>query len=101
MAKFRQRPLGGGVALGAIIAKEADVPVLRLVAGRAVEQGLFALQMRIERWGVDLFEPGDESSLRWIVGGRKLFQADAREGGVIHLCRADDSALVFQMALTA
>ena len=101
MAKFRQRPLGGGVALRAIIAKETDVTILRLVARCAVEQCLCALQMRVERRGVALLDPGDECGSRWIVGGRQLFQADAREGGVIHLCRADDSALVFEMARAA
>ena len=43
MAEFRDRPLRGGVALGAVIAEQADVPIFGLVARRAIEQRFLAL----------------------------------------------------------
>ena len=57
--------------------------------------------MRRERQGIALLEPCDQCGARRIVrgvGSVDLLQADAREGGVIHLRRARDSALVFEMA---
>ena len=100
MTEFRDRPFGRAVALRAFGAEEADVPVFRLVAGRAVEQRLRALQMRREWRGVALLKPGDERRTRRIVcgSGADLLRTNAREGDVIHLRRARHSALMFEMA---
>ena len=49
MAEFGNRPLRRAVALRAVGAKKADVPVFGLVAGCAVEQRLRALQVR-RKW---------------------------------------------------
>ena len=100
MAEFRERPFRRAVALRAVRPEKADVPVFGLVAGRAVEQRLRPLQMGRERWGIALLEPGDERSACRIVcgSGADLLQTNAREGDVIHLRRARDPALMFEMA---
>ena len=49
MAEFRDRPLRRGVALRAVVAKEAGVTVFGLMARCAVEQRFRALQVRGER----------------------------------------------------
>ena len=103
MPEFRDRPLRRAVALRAAGAKKADVPIFRLVADRAIEQRLLALQLRRERWGVALLEPRDERGTRRIVcgGGVDLLQANVREGDVIHLRRARDPALMFEVTDSA
>ena len=104
MAIFGDRPLGGGVALRAVVSEQTAMPVFRRVAGRAVEQRLLALELRRVRRLGTLFEPCDERIARLIGRGRSLLdllQADTREGRVIHLCRARDSPLMFEMAGSA
>ena len=61
------------------------------------------MQLRRKRWGVALLEPRDERGTRRIVcgGGVDLLQTNAREGDVIHLRRARDPALMFEMARRA
>ena len=100
VAEFGDCPLRRAVALRAVGAEEADVPVFGLVTRRAVEQRLRALQMGRERWGIALLEPGDERRTRRIVcgSGADLLQTNARQGDVIHLRRARDPALMFEMA---
>ena len=103
VAEFRDRPFGGGMALGAVVAEQAGVAILRLVARRAIEPLLLALELRGRRrrgTARALHEPRGESVARfiWLGGlGRHLSLANAREGDVIHFCRAGDSALVFEM----
>ena len=63
-----------------------------------------ALELRLKRRCIALLEPGDKCIARLVVrGGRtlKLAQADAGEGHVIHLRRARDTPLVFEMAIGA
>ena len=104
MAKFRQRPFVGAVALRAVCAEEADVPVFGLVASRTVEKRFLALKLRRLRRYTSLLCPGDKR-IAWLIvrGGSVLDlpQAYAGEGDVIHLRRARDNSLVFEMAGSA
>ena len=89
------------MTLRAVCAEQADVPVFGLVAGRAIEQRLLALELRRKRRRIALLEPGDKRIARLIVRGGSVLdlpQADAGEGDVIHLRRARTRALVFEMA---
>ena len=104
VAKFGDGPFLGGMALGAVGPEEAVVAVFGLVATDAVEQRFFAAELGLKRWAVGLFEPGDHGIAGGIVRGGGFFetpQADAGEGGVIHLGGEADAALVFAVALDA
>ena len=46
VAEFRDRPLRRAVALRAVISEQSHVAIFRLVAGGAVEQRFFLLQIR-------------------------------------------------------
>ena len=104
MAIVGDGPFRRVVALRAVVAEQAAMPVFCLVACRAVELRLGALKLRCMRCGVGLLHPGNERiKLRIVCGGRflHLLQADVREGDVIHFRRARDAALMFEMAGSA
>ena len=75
MAEFRERPFRCAMALRAVVSEQAAVPVLGLVAGRAIEQRLLALELRRVRRGVAFGNPGDKRVARLIV----------RDGSVLDL----------------
>ncbi len=83
------------------------MPVLGLVTGRAVQECFFGPQIGVRRLllgGVGFIEPAFDCGhvhaglLRLSF---ELFEADAREGDVIHFRRARDAPLVFEMAGSA
>ena len=104
MAEFRDRPLRRRVALRAVVAEQTDVPVLGLMARRAIKEGFLALQLRCgrrQRATRALEEPRGEVGARF--GGRvrllrHLPHADLCEGDMIHFGRAGDATLMFEMA---
>ena len=107
VAEFRDRPLRGGVTLGAVVAEQSQMPVFGLMAGRAVELRFFPLELRRGRGRSAAFaadEPGHEVGASFFLGDRRvmhLSQADLRESDVIHLCRTRNPTLMFEMARVA
>ena len=49
MAEFRNRPFGGGVALGAIVAEKHAMAILRRVTGSAIKPALGQCKLRVIR----------------------------------------------------
>ena len=98
--EIRERPLSRDVTLRAIVAKEALVPVLGLVATGAIQQCFSRLELRVERHPVRLLQPGNQGIPRRImlrVGVLDLPDSDPGQGGVIHFRIGSHPALVFTM----
>ena len=117
MAEIRESPFRSDMALRAVIAKQAEVPVFGGVARRAIQQCFLRLQMAegelrrhadfsglgfVQLWRASGFiEPAFNlcnvgTALLWLAF--ELFDADACECNVIHLRRPCYRSLVFEMA---
>ena len=104
MAEISERPFRRPVTLGAVVAEQTVVPIFGLMARRAVELRLRALKLRCVRRRAGLLRPCDEHIKLLIVRGGgvpDLPHADAREGNVIHLRRAQHTSPVFEMTSSA
>ena len=103
MAEFRECPFRRAVALCAVGAEQAAVPVFGLVARRAVQQRFFGLQTserRLARGGGFVKPAFDLRHIRTraLRLAFELLEADVREGDMIHFRRARHPPLMFKVA---
>lgn len=109
MTVLRDRPRGCGVALDAACPKKAAMAVIIGMAGDATERGFLRGRCRVARRKNGAAPlPADPSDHRVARGGvagvrrasgRRLPQAQSRQGRVVHPSGPEAGALVFDVAL--